>query len=133
MYLSYDEYTNYSDADVDESTFDKLEKKAEIQIDEMTSDLYQYHDLQDELNSDVRGIQLRARSFKQSIAMTIDFMNEYNVTSRADIATEYTGTVAIGRTRIEAPNLKGSTIGGYVVPVEASRLLARYGLLYRGL
>ncbi len=134
MYVSFDEFSDITgNKQITEDEYAKLYKKAVLQVDDLTNDFYKRFDLERESESDIPGIKARARAFKQAFSLTIDFMYETGITSRTELAQSAQGSVSIGRTRVEAPNIKGALTNGYVVPAEASRLLGRYGLLYRGL
>lgn len=133
-YLSYDEFIEMTGSEVAELAFNKLLPKATMQLDGLTNSFYELnYDLEVDFNSEHPQIKARATAFKKALATTIEFMSETGITSRLDQANMIQGGVSIGRTRVEAPDLRRSLANGWIVPSEQATILGRYGLLYRGL
>jgi len=64
-YLTYDEYKNLGFADIDQTEFDKLLKKAEDVLDSVTRSFYRFHDLETD-------IPFRRDKFKKALACQIE-------------------------------------------------------------
>ncbi|WP_371190546.1 hypothetical protein [Weissella viridescens] len=63
-------------------------------------------------------------------------MDETGITNTLGLANANTPNVTIGRTHVDSTNpVKGlvTSAQGYVVPDEAIKQIAPYGLLYRGI
>ncbi|CAH1857475.1 hypothetical protein [Convivina intestini] len=135
MYLNYVEYNDLIGDDLELKDFNKLLKKATIQLDNVTNGFYELkHSLDDDLKSSIFTYIARAKAFKQALGLTIDFMNQLQVTNVASLNTDGTADVQIGDTHIQGAGLSGTITNGYgsVIPDEAIQLLGRHGLLYRG-
>jgi len=133
-YLSYDEFIEMTGSEITELAFKKLLPKATMQLDGLTNSFYELkYDLESECTSEYPQIKARAMAFKKALAATVEFMGETGMTSRLDQANMIQGGVSIGRTRVEAPDLRRSLASGWIVPSEQATILGRYGLLYRGL
>lgn len=122
-YLTYDEYKNLGFADIDQTEFDKLLKKAEDVLDSVTRSFYRFHDLETD-------IPFRRDKFKKALACQIEYFHDIGATSTHEINDPL--TVQIGRTQIstgEANQKKTNTI----VAPDVYLYLSDTGLLYRGI
>lgn len=137
--MDYLDFKTFKDLGFSQSqeTFNELLPKATRQLDGLTMDFYKRkHNLQEDLqsNQDVR--RYRGEAFQISVGLTIEFMDETGVTSTIALANANTPNITIGRTHVDATNpVKGlvNSSQGYVIPEEAVRQIAPYGLLYRGI
>lgn len=120
-----------------EEVFKDLLPKASRQLDGLTRDFYKNkHDFESELHSDHDVLRYRAEAFQIALGLTIEFMDETGITNSLGLANANTPNVTIGRTHVDATNpVKGlvASAQGYVVPDEAIKQIAPYGLLYRGI
>lgn len=120
-----------------EDVFKQLAPKASRQLDGLTMGFYKRkHDLSSELKSEQDALRFRAEAFQIALGLTIEFMDETGITSTIELANENTPNVTIGRTHVDATNQAKALVSsaqGYVVPDEAVRQIAPYGLLYRGI
>lgn len=135
-YLEFSDYTRLGFNTVDKDVFSDLLPKATRQLDGLTLDFYKRkHNFQEDLQSDQDVLRYRAESFQIALGLTIDFMYESGITSTLELANANTPSVTIGRTHVDATNQAKALVSsaqGYVVPDEAVRQIAPYGLLYRG-
>ncbi|MBS0949523.1 hypothetical protein JK159_03905 [Weissella minor] len=120
-----------------EETFNELLPKAARQLDGLTMGFYKRkHDFEGELKSEQDALRFRAEAFQIALGLTIEFMDETGITNTIELANENTPNVTIGRTHVDATNQAKALVSsaqGYVVPDEAVRQIAPYGLLYRGI
>lgn len=120
-----------------EEVFNNLLPKAARQLNGLTRDFYKNnHDFESELHSGHDALRYRAEAFQIALGLTIEFMDETGITNTLELSNAYTPNVTIGRTHVDATNpVKGlvTSAQGYVVPDEAVKQIAPYGLLYRGI
>lgn len=120
-----------------EEVFTDLLPKASRQLNGLTLDFYKdRHDFESELHSNHDALRYRAEAFQIALGLTIEFMDETGITNTIELSNANTPNVTIGRTHVDAINpVKGlvASAQGYVVPDEAVKQIAPYGLLYRGI
>lgn len=136
MYLDFDTFNNLISESVKSEDFKFLLPRASVQLDNLTNGFYERNDLDTDLNSDIPAFKSRAKAFLNALAFTIDYMGANDVTSSADLNGGTGMNVQIGNTQIQGVDNAKTIASGYegvVVPDEAVQLLARHGLIYRGM
>ena len=127
-------YTKLGFATLTEEQFNGQYNDAKLLIDNLTNDYYVMHDVSDDLSSDVPFIVYRATQYQKAIA----YQCEFAVASGASTIYEQKAgdlkTVSVGRTSlsIDGNSISDATYGNTGVVTTAVDLLARIGLLYRG-
>ncbi|MEE6669689.1 hypothetical protein [Pediococcus acidilactici] len=134
MYLTYDEFKALGLSDMSEEDFEKAIIKAEIQIDMVTNFFYAngLHDLQNDLISSKKQLNMRAKAFKRALGMIICYAIETGVSNSNDMVSGNVKNITIGRTRLETDGTISATYGKSAVPNEAMALLFHWGFLYKG-
>lgn len=121
-------------SDISEENFKEAITKAEIQIDMVTNFFYAdgLHDLQNDLTSPKKRLNMRAKAFKKALGIIICYAIETGVSSSNDAISGNVKSLSIGRTRLDASETASVTYGISAVPNEAMALLFRWGFLYKG-
>ena len=119
-YLTFTEWEGIGLSDIAEELFQKLEKRAEIALDNETIYFYQHHDL----DADNAARQL---AFKRAMALTIEQMDKTGITSEVDKITM--SSLSIGQTSFSLGNKDQTSFS--IVPLEAIHLLSSVGLNYK--
>lgn len=121
-------------SDISEENFKKAITKAEIQIDMVTNFFYAdgLHDLQNDLTSPKKRLNMRAKAFKKALGIIICYAIETGVSSSNDAISGNVKSLSIGRTRLDTSETASVTYGISAVPNEAMALLFRWGFLYKG-
>ena len=134
MYLTYDEFKALGISDMAEDNFKESITKAEIQIDMVTNFFYAdgLHDLQSDLISPKKRLNMRAKAFKKALGMIICYAIETGVSNSNDAISGNVKSVSIGRTHLDTSGTASVTYGNSAVPNEAVALLFRWGFLYKG-
>lgn len=125
-HLTYAEYTDLGFSDLnDASGFDKIEHQAQRAIDSIVDYFYSDHDIKKDPNPK------RVDAYKTAICEQIDFINQTGVTASYNDGNDF-NSISVGRLSLQPSNhaVENGTIHG--VCKEAYRILAHYGLLYRG-
>ena len=121
-------------ATLTEEQFKDQYNDAKLLIDNLTNDYYVMNDVSDDLSSDVPFFVYRATQYQKAIA----YQCEFAVTSGASTIYEQKAdnlkTVSVGRTSLstDGNSISDATYGNTGVVTTAVDLLARTGLLYRG-
>ncbi|QHJ80570.1 MAG: hypothetical protein [Caudoviricetes sp.] len=133
MNLTQEQFSKLTgNSEISEEEVAKLLPKAQLAVDEMTNGFYDRFSFEDDEKSAFAPEQKRASAYKQSIALTIEFMVANDVQTSAELNSNGKAQLTIGRTHVQGYDLSGVNISGTVIPDEAYSLLARNGLLYRG-
>ena len=134
MYLTYDEFKALELSDMSEEDFEKAITKAEIQIDMVTNFFYAngLHDLQKDLISAKKRLNMRAKAFKRALGMIVCYAIETGISSYNDVISGNVKNISIGRTRLDTDGTASATYGKSAVPNEAMALLFHWGFLYKG-
>lgn len=134
LYLTYDEFKSLGISDISEDNFKEAITKAEIQIDMVTNFFYAngLHDLQNDLISPKKHLNMRAKAFKKALGMIVCYAIETGVSSSNDAISGNVKSVSIGRTHLDTSGTASVTYGKSAVPNEAMALLFRWGFLYKG-
>ena len=134
MYLTYEEFKALGISDMSEEDFKKAIVKAEIQIDMITNFFYAngLHELQNDLISSKKSLNMRAKAFKKALGMIICYAIETGVSSSNDVISGNVKNISIGRTHLETDGTASATYGKSAVPNEAMALLFHWGFMYKG-
>lgn len=134
MYLTYDEFKTLGISDISEENFKEAITKAEIQIDMVTNFFYAdgLHDLQSDLISPKKRLNMRAKIFKRALGLIVCYAIETGVSSSNDAISGNIKSLSIGRTRLDTSGTDSVTYGNSAVPNEAVALLFHWGFLYKG-
>lgn len=134
MYLTYDEFKALGISDISEENFNEAITKAETQIDMVTNYFYAdgLHDLQNDLSSPKKYLNMRAKAFKKALGIIICYAIETGVSSSNDAISGNIKSISIGRTHLDASGTDSVTYGNSAVPNEAMALLFHWGFLYKG-
>lgn len=121
-------------SDISEDNFKEAIAKAEIQIDMVTNYFYAdgLHDLQNDLISPKKFLNMRAKAFKKVLGIIICYAIETGVSSSNDAISGNIKSLSIGRTHLDTAGTASVTYGKSAVPNEAMALLFHWGLLYKG-
>lgn len=121
-------------SDISEENFKEAITKAEIQIDMVTNFFYAdgLHDLQNDLTSPKKRLNMRAKAFKKALGIIICYAIETGVSNSNDAISGNVKSLSIGRTRLDTSETASVTYGISAVPNEAMALLFRWGFLYKG-
>lgn len=124
--LTYSEYSDLGYADVKSADdFNLVEKQAQRAIDGVIDYYYDDHDISQDKNLK------RVDAYKAAICEQIDFIVETGITS-SYVNGEDFNSISIGRLSLQPTNHVSTDGMIHGVCHEAYRLLAHYGLLYRG-
>lgn len=126
QHLTYAEYTDLGFSDLSSADgFEKIEHQAQRAIDGVIDYFYQDHDINKDTNAK------RVDAYKSAICEQIDFINQTGVTASYANGDDF-NSISIGRLSLQPSNHVVSDGMIHGVCKEAYRLLAHYGLLYRG-
>ena len=126
QHLTYAEYTDLGFSDLSSADgFEKIEHQAQRAIDGVIDYFYQDHDISKDSNAK------RVDAYKSAICEQIDFINQTGVTASYANGDDF-NSISIGRLSLQPSNHVVSDGLIHGVCKEAYRLLAHYGLLYRG-
>lgn len=134
MYLTYDEFKALGISDISEENFNEAITKAETQIDMVTNYFYAdgLNDLQNDLISSKKYLNMRAKAFKKALGIIICYAIETGVSSSNDAISGNIKSLSIGRTHLDTAGTASVTYGNSAVPNEAMALLFHWGFLYKG-
>jgi len=124
-YLTYTEYTELGFAEIDQTEFDKLLKRASDVLDAITRDFYVFNDIEDD-------VPFRRERFKKAVAAQIEYFHDMGATSSHGLNEP--STVTIGRTTVSRGNSGTSQDETQfsIVSPDVLMYLSGTGLLYRG-
>lgn len=128
-YLTYQEFTEISKIETDETTFNKLLPKASDVLDHVTNNFYQKIDI----NEDI--YLWRVQQFKKALSAQIEFFNEVGSSTYEGI-NKQPQSFSAGRTTVTNAiryNTVGANESKSVIAEEVYMHLSGTGLLYRGL
>ncbi|WP_085679736.1 hypothetical protein [Limosilactobacillus reuteri] len=126
QHLTYAEYTDLGFSDLSSADgFEKIEHQAQRAIDGVIDYFYQDHDISKDPNAK------RVDAYKSAICEQIDFINQTGITASYANGDDF-NSISIGRLSLQPSNHVVSDGMIHGVCKEAYRLLAHYGLLYRG-
>lgn len=126
-YLTYEEFKDLSNIDIDEDEFNKLLPKATAVIDNVTSYFYVKNDIEQDN-------KWRVKQFKQALCAQIEYFNEVGGTTHESINSAPQSFTA-GRTTVSNSGryrTDGESDGKTIVAEDVFVFLEGTGLLYRG-
>lgn len=125
-HLTYEEYVDLGFSDLDGADdFFKIEHQAQRAVDGITDYFYSDHDIAKDPNLK------RVDAYKTAICEQIDFINQTGISASYADGDDF-NSISIGRLSLQ-PTQHVATDGMiHGVCKEAYRILAHYGLLYRG-
>lgn len=126
QHVTFEDYTDLGFSDIESPEgFDKIERQAQRAVDGVTDYFYQDHPIVDDPNLK------RVDAYKSAICEQIDFINQTGINTSYASGDDF-NSISIGRLSLQPSN--HATQDGMIHGVckEAYRLLAHYGLLYRG-
>lgn len=125
-HLTYAEYVDLGFSELKNADgFDTVEHQAQRAIDGIVDYYYQDHDISKDTNIK------RVDAYKTAICEQIDFINQTGISASYANGDSF-NSISVGRLSLQPSNnaVKDGTVHG--VCKEAYRILAHYGLLYRG-
>lgn len=126
-YLTYEEFQDLSDAEIEESKFNKLNKKASAVLNNITSFFY----VKNDINKDN---EWRVNQFKQALCAQIEYFEEVGATSFESI-NNAPQTFSAGRTSVSNAsryNPSGSNESKPLLAEDVFIYLEGTGLLFTG-
>lgn len=126
-YLTYEEYKELGFADIDETEFDKLIKRAGDAVDSITRFFYKFNDIDCD-------VPFRRGQFKKAVACQVEYFHEMGATNSHGLNEP--GHIQIGRTSMSKGSRNSSGTDekkNNVVSDDVYMYLRHTGLLYRGL
>jgi hypothetical protein len=124
-YLTYEEFKEFSQADIDKSTFDNLIKKAVAILNNLTSYFYVKNDIE-------KDNEWRVNQFKQALCAQIEYFNEVGSTTFEGI-NQVSQSFSAGRTSVTNTSRSNtSNESKSLVAEDVYIYLQGTGLLYRG-
>lgn len=122
--LTFAEYVDLGYVSTKADDFTLLERQAQRAVDSVTDYYYQDHVMADDPDKQ------RVDAYKAAICEQVDFIKTTGVSASYDNGDDFK-SITVGRLSLQpASQAADSMVGG--VCKEAYRLLAHYGLLYRG-
>lgn len=122
--LTFAEYVDLGYASAKADDFALLERQAQRAVDSVTDYYYQDHVMADDPDKQ------RVDAYKAAICEQVDFIQTTGMSASYDNGDDFKA-ITVGRLSLQpASQAADSMVGG--VCKEAYRLLAHYGLLYRG-
>lgn len=122
--LTFAEYVDLGYASAKDDDFALLERQAQRAVDSVMDYYYQDHVMADDPDKQ------RVDAYKAAICEQVDFIQATGVSASYDNGDDFKA-ITVGRLSLQpASQAADSMVGG--VCKEAYRLLAHYGLLYRG-
>lgn len=125
-HLTFSEYTDFGYAELKDATgFNVIERQAQRAVDSVTDYYYNDRDIHQDKNAQ------RVDAYKMAICEQIDFIHVTGISSSYENGDDF-NSISIGRLSLQPAShaAQDSVVNG--VCKEAYRLLAHYGLLYRG-
>lgn len=123
--LSWQEYSDNGYSAVTSNQFSEIERQAQRAIDGIVDYFYQDHDISQD------PWKKRVDAYKAAICEQIDFIQQTGISASYVNGDDF-NSISVGRLSLQ-PTQHAATDGMiHGVCLEAYRLLAHYGLLYRG-
>lgn len=125
-YLTFEEFKDLSNVEVDEKEFEKLIKKASAILDNITSYFYVKNDIEEDN-------EWRANQFKQALCAQIEYFDELDATTFESM-NKAPQSFSAGRTSVTNASRTNSNEneGKPLVAEDVYVFLEGTGLLYRG-
>lgn len=126
-YLTYEEFQNLSDVEIEESKFNKLNKKASAVLDNITSFFYVKNNIE-------KDNEWRVNQFKQALSTQIEYFEEVGATNFESI-NNAPQTFSAGRTSVSNAsryNPSGANKSKPLIAEDVFIYLEGTGLLFSG-
>ena len=125
IHLTFAEYNDLGYTAVKAEGFKTIERQAQRAVDSATDYFYQDRSISDDPD------KKKVDAYKTAICEQIDFINATGINSSYENGDDF-NSISVGRLSLQPTNhvSQDSMVNG--VCKEAYRLLAHYGLLYRG-
>lgn len=126
-YLTYDEYIEFGNEQIEQEEFDRLVVKAGDVIDNITLHFYRFNNIDDD-------VPFRREQFKKAVAAQISYFYDMGGTSSHELNEPV--TVTIGRTTVSEGGRSSSNADdnkNKLVSEDVYMHLSGTGLLYRGI
>lgn len=132
--MDFATYTRLGFTTLTEEQFKDQYNDAKLLIDNLTNDYYVMHDVSDDLSSEVPFLVYRATQYQKAIAYQCEFAVASGASTIYEQKADNLKTVSVGRTSLstDGNSISDATYGNTGVVTTAVDLLARTGLLYRG-
>ncbi|MGK4058286.1 hypothetical protein AB0Y04_00945 [Loigolactobacillus coryniformis] len=132
--MDFATYTRLGFTTLTEEQFKNQYNDAKLLIDNLTNDYYVTYDVSDDLSSDVPFLVYRATQYQKAIAYQCEFAVASGASTIYEQKADNLKTVSVGRTSLstDGNSISDATYGNTGVVTTAVDLLARTGLLYRG-
>lgn len=132
--MDFATYTSLGFTTLTEEQFRGQCNDAKLLIDNLTNDYYVMNDVSDDLSSDVPFLVYRATQYQKAIAYQCEFAIASGASTIYEQKAGNLKTVSVGRTSLstDGNSISDATYGNTGVVTTAVDLLARTGLLYRG-
>lgn len=132
--MDFATYTKLGFTTLTEEQFKNQSNDAKLLIDNLTNDYYVTHDVSDDLSSDVPFLVYRATQYQKAIAYQCEFAADSGASTIYEQKADNLKTVSVGRTSLstDGNSISDATYGNTGVVTTVVDLLARTGLLYRG-
>ncbi len=125
-HLTYEEYTDLGFSDLGSADgFAKIEHQAQRAVDGITDYFYSDHNIAKDPNPK------RVDAYKTAICEQIDFINQTGISASYADGDDF-NSISIGRLSLQPAQHVATDGMIHGVCKEAYRILAHYGLLYRG-
>ena len=123
--LTFQEYSDLGYGAVKVDVFKTIARQAQRAVDSVTDYFYEDHDIENDPN------KKRADAYRTAICEQIDFIQTTGISSSYEDGDDF-NSISIGRLSLQPTNHASTNGMVHGVCREAYRLLAHYGLLYRG-
>ena len=132
--MDFATYTSLGFTTLTEEQFNGQYNDAKLLIDNLTNDYYVMNNVSDDLSSDVPFIVYRATQYQKAIACQCEFAVASGASTIYEQKAGNLKTVSVGRTSLSTDGnpISDATYGNTGVVTTAVDLLAKTGLLYRG-
>lgn len=127
-YLTYDEFKDFSQSDIEETEFNALIKKASAILNNITGYFYVKNDIE-------KDNEWRVNQFKQALCAQIEYFNELDATTFEGI-NNTPQSFSAGRTSVSNAsryNSNGSNESKSLIAEDVYIFLEGTGLLFRGI
>lgn len=126
-YITYSEFTDISQSDMTEDDFNKYLSKAEVVLNNVTQNFYQFN------NIEADEVSFRSDAFKKALVSQIEFFEHFKSTAFHDLAN-VPESFSVGRTSISNSDGRknNDTEVKTIVSDDVYLYLEGTGLLYRG-
>lgn len=122
--LTFQEYSDLGYGSVKVDAFKTIERQAQRAVDSVIDYFYEDHDIENDPD------KKRADAYRAAICEQIDFIQATGIGASYENGDDF-NSISVGRLSLQPTNhVSDNLVNG--ICKEAYRLLAHYGLLYRG-